>query len=58
MLRRLKNSEKGGKPAASKTALRRWYMVGISDEDDGEKACERRTEAEKGKARRAAVEVK
>ena len=54
----VKNCEDEGKPAASKSILRRLYMCGRREEDEGTMAWERSNEAEKGKARTATVEVK
>ncbi|KAF2316068.1 hypothetical protein GH714_040863 [Hevea brasiliensis] len=57
-LRNLKNSDEGGNPAALKRFSKRLYIVGKRDVEDGTSASESIIETEKGKARKAAIEVK
>lgn len=58
MLRILKNPEEEGKPAASNRVSRRFCIKEKEEDEDGTRACERRSDKEKGKASTAAVEVK
>lgn len=56
-LRIEKNGEEGGKPAASKSNRRREWMVCRRGDEEGWSACERRTDAEKGRTRNATVQA-
>lgn len=55
---RFRNEKKGGKPAAWNITRRRTEMVLRIDGEKGMRDSEKRMEAEKGKARSAAIEVK
>ena len=51
------NGDEDGNPAASKRIPRRLYICGRKEEEEDTITCESRIEAEKGRARKAAVEV-
>lgn len=57
-LRFRNEKKKGGKPAAWNITRRRTEMVLRIDGEEGTRDSEKRMEAEKGKARSAAIEVK